>query len=354
MVWYVDKAVFLTNLVEDALVGKELRFHDRSPLLVLQFLVSAIRERHQILVVLVSSASQRSVQLLGVQSLTKFFLEFLRNLLVVDYAHGFTLFAAVYAQGNLLHGTEVGIIIHLHLGILGKLEAVGTVGALLETEEYQWQTVSDYIVEIHDVVETIACRYLHPASIDSIRYLYYGVFLLLVILSLFYSEVDAVILQGREVVYLVEPDRVDRTIELVVEELRKELLLLVVELVFGEQTNLVNFKLSENCIHRFSVFFRIRFIEFIYCFERFLDLCFGILFELLVEHSVEGCHTDTEELVEVIGVNTEEREAFQQWHILFLCLLQNAMVKIHPTDIALYISFLHNVFSCHDCTSLIL
>ncbi|CUQ62824.1 Uncharacterised protein [Segatella copri] len=58
MVGYMDKTVFLTNLVEDALVGEELRFHDRSPLLVLQFLVSAIWERHQILVVLVSSASQ--------------------------------------------------------------------------------------------------------------------------------------------------------------------------------------------------------------------------------------------------------------------------------------------------------
>ena len=58
MIRYVDEAVFLTNLVEDALVGKELRLHDRSPFFVLQFLVSAIWERHQILVVLVSSASQ--------------------------------------------------------------------------------------------------------------------------------------------------------------------------------------------------------------------------------------------------------------------------------------------------------
>ena len=141
------------------------------------------------------------------------------------------------------------------------------VGALLETEEYQRQTVSDYIIEIHDVVETLACRYLHPASVNSIRYLYYGIFLLLVILSLFYGKVNAVVLQGREVIYLVEPDRVYRAIEFVVEELREEILLLVVELVFGEQANLVNFKFSENRIHRFSVFFRIRFIELINCFK---------------------------------------------------------------------------------------
>ena len=133
MVGYMDKTVFLTNLVEDALVGEELRLHDWSPFFVLQFLVAAIRERHQILVVLVSSASQRSIQLLGVQSLTQLLLKFLRHLLVVDYAHGFTFLAAAYTQGYLLHGSEVGIVVHLHLGILGKLEAVGTVGALLET-----------------------------------------------------------------------------------------------------------------------------------------------------------------------------------------------------------------------------
>ena len=213
------------------------------------------------------------------------------------------------------------------------------VGALLETEEYQWQTVSDYIVQIHDVVETIACRHLYPAAINSIRYLYYGIFLLLVILSLFYGEVDSVVLQCREVVYLVEPDRVYRTIELVVEELCEEFLLLIVEQVFVEQANLVYFKFAENCVHRFSVFFRIRFIEFIYCFKRFLNLLLGILVEFLVEHTVEGCYSNAEELVEVIGINTEEREALQQWHILFLCLLQNAMVEVHPTDVAFYVCF---------------
>ncbi|CUQ62822.1 Uncharacterised protein [Segatella copri] len=64
-------------------------------------------------------------------------MEFLRHLLIVDYAHGFTLLTAVYTQCNLLHGSEVGIIVHLHFGILGKLETESTVGALLETEEYQ-------------------------------------------------------------------------------------------------------------------------------------------------------------------------------------------------------------------------
>ena len=72
-------------------------------------------------------------------------------------------------------------------------------------------------------------------------------------------------------------------------------------------------------------------------FERFLYLLFGILFELLVEHAVERCYSNAEELVEVIGVNTEERETLQQRDVLFLCFLQNAVIEVHPTDIAFYV-----------------
>ena len=135
VVRHVDITVFLTDLVENALVGEELRFHDRRPLLIFQFLVSAVRERHQVLVVLVSSARKRSIKFLGVQPFAQFLLQVLRHFAVVDDAHRFALLTAVYTQGNLLHRTEVSIIVHLHFRILGKLEGISTVRTLLETEE---------------------------------------------------------------------------------------------------------------------------------------------------------------------------------------------------------------------------
>ena len=184
MVWHVDEAVFLTYLVEDALIGEELRLHDRSPLLIFQFLMSAIRKRHQVLVVLVSATSERGVQLLGVQSLTQFLLHLLRHLSVEDDTHSLALLSAAYAEGYLLHRTEVGIVVHLHLGILGKLEGVGAVDALLEADEDEWQAEAHHVVEVHDVVEAIAGRYLHPASEHTVGHLDDGIFLLALVVLL--------------------------------------------------------------------------------------------------------------------------------------------------------------------------
>ena len=85
--------------------------------------------------VLVSSAGKRSIEFLGVQALAQFLLQVLRHLAVVDDAHRLALLTAVHTQGNLLHRTEVSIIVHLHFCILGKLEGISTVRALLESEE---------------------------------------------------------------------------------------------------------------------------------------------------------------------------------------------------------------------------
>ena len=288
MVGHVYESIFLTYLVENALVGYKFRLHDRCPFLVFQVLVSTIRERHQVFVILISSACERSIEFFGVEALTQFLLHLAWHLMVVDDAHGFALLATVHTQGNLLHGAKVGIVVHLHLGVLGKLETVGTVGAFLETEEDKGQTVTDDVVEIHDVVEAVAGRYFHPSSVYAVGHFDDGIFLLIILLLAFlYDEIDAVVFQYGEVFYFREPDGVDRTIELVVEELRQEVLLLVVEAGFGNEANLVAFQFLENSIHRLSVFFRIRFIELIDGFERFLDLLFCFFVELMLQHAVE-------------------------------------------------------------------
>ena len=268
MVGHVYESIFLTYLVEDALIGYELGLHDGCPLVVFQVLVSTIRERHQVFVILISATGKRGVELFGVESVAQFTLHLTWHLVVVDDTYGISLLSAVHTQGDLFHRTKVGIVVHLHLGVLGELEAVGAIGAFLETEEDKGQTVTDDVVEIHDVVEAVAGRYLHPSSVYAVGHFDDGVFLLVVFLLAFlYDEVDAVVFQHSEVFYFREPDGVDRAIELVVEELRQEVLLLVVEAGFGNEANLVGFQLFENSIHRLSVFFGIRFIELIDGFE---------------------------------------------------------------------------------------
>ena len=99
----------------------------------------------------------------------------------------------------------------------------------------------------------------------------------------------------------------------------------------------MNFKFAENLIHRFSVFFRVRFIEFIDRFERLF--------------TVERSHTYTEELIEVVGINAEERETLEQWNKFLLGFLQNAMVEVHPAHIAFYVCFFNNFFFGHNLLS---
>ena len=206
--------------------------------------------------VLISATGKRGVELFGVETVAQFSLHLTWHFVVVDDTYGVSLLSAAHTQ------------VHLHLSVLGKLEAVGTVGAFLETEEDKGQTVTDDIVEIHDVVEAVAGRYFHPSSVYAVGHFDDGVFLLVVFLLAFLDdEVDAVVFQHSEIFYFRQPDGIDRAIEFVVEELRQEVLLLVVEVGFGNEANLVGFQLFENFIHRLSVFFGIRFIELIDGFE---------------------------------------------------------------------------------------
>ena len=52
-------------------------------------------------------------------------------------------------------------------------------------------------------------------------------------------------------------------------------------------------------------------------------------------------HTVQREKVQIvrqlIDALPEKRETLQQWDVLFLCFLENAMVEVHPTDIAFYV-----------------
>lgn len=132
VIGYMDEAVFLAYLFEDALIGYELGLHDGCPLVVFQVIAATVGERHQVLVVLISATGKRGVELFGVETVAQFSLHLTWHFVVVDDAHGFALLATVHTQGNLLHGAKVGIVVHLHLSVFGELEAVGSVGALFE------------------------------------------------------------------------------------------------------------------------------------------------------------------------------------------------------------------------------
>ena len=54
------------------------------------------------------------------------------------------------------------------------------------------------------------------------------------------------------------------------------------------------------------------------------------------------------ELIEVVGINAEEGETFEQWNKFLLGFLQNAVVEVHPAHVAFYVCFFNNFFFGHN------
>ena len=82
-----------------------------------------------------------------------------------------------------------------------------------------------------------------------------------------------------------------------------------------------------------------------------LDACHLPAHRLVVglQQAAERCHAHPEKLVEIVGIDAQEREPFQRGQILFAGFLQYAVVEIHPTYITIYIlpfflfSIIHNM-----------
>ena len=56
-------------------------------------------------------------------------------------------------------------------------------------------------------------------------------------------------------------------------------------------------------------------------------------------NAAQGRHTHTEELIQIIGVDTQKAQSLQQRYLMLRRLLKNAAVKKHPTQIPLHIRF---------------
>ena len=99
----VDEAVLDPYLVEQALGGEELWFHQVPPLGIAQLCVAAVGKRHKVLVVLVASSGQGGVEFFDVEPLAYLLDDFLGHGGIVDNPYGLATLSAVHAGGDLLH-----------------------------------------------------------------------------------------------------------------------------------------------------------------------------------------------------------------------------------------------------------
>ena len=210
MVRHVYEAVLMTDGVEHGGLREKFGLHHRLPFLELQLRVSAVGERHEVAMVLITSSGKRRVELLYVETFEDALLHFARHVLVIDNADGFATLTRADAHRNLLHSSVVGIVVHLHLGVLRKLEGVSLIRGRLGADKDKREAESYDVVQIHNIVETVRRRHLYETSEHAVGNFDDGILHLAVAtdMAFLHDEVDAVVLQCVEVVNSGEPYRI--------------------------------------------------------------------------------------------------------------------------------------------------
>ena len=132
-------------------------------------------------------------------------------------------------------------------------------------------------------------------------------------------------------------------------ELGEVLLLPVVELLLIHQTYVVFLQLAEHLLRGSGVLPTVLLVELVHGLDGLLqDLAGCIAHMLALGQPGERSHADTGKLVEVVGIDAQEREPFQRGQILFAGFLQYAVVEIHPTHVAVNILPFFLFFIIHN------
>ena len=98
---------------------------------------------------------------------------------------------------------------------------------------------------------------------------------------------------------------------------------------------MVLLKLCKHILDGLCIFGRIFLVQTVYGLQCLLySLAVAVGQILVVHQAVERSHAHTEELVEVVAVYAKERESFEQRHVGLLSLLKDAVVEVHPADVA--------------------
>ena len=143
-----------------------------------------------------------------------------------------------------------------------------------------------------------------------------------------------------------------RPIQPVMVQLCNERLLFCVQLIFIDKPNAV---LLQGIVHFLKRLFKISGIQiiqpvdFLKRFNRPVPFLAYLLI-LILNNTVERGDPHPEKLIQIIGINAQKTEPFQQRHRFLLCLKQNALVEIHPTDVSFnvilrypFFCFLHKI-----------
>ena len=341
----VQKPVAGAYRIEHAAMRRKFGFQHGFECRITQVTAAAVRETHEVFHVVVTPAGHLRIPFVYVQHLGDAAEHTAGHGRIIDEPDGFALLPALHPLGYLLKHPVAHVAVELHLGILGELEGIGLELRIRQPLEDERQAETHRIVEEHQALSLPVVGQAHETP------------------ELLYGQLDKRILIRNLALLRTEPDgevyrivglvveltetgdeqRIRRTVEPGIVEGTDILALHFVQLRLVQQPDTVLSELllqtGENLLEPHGVLG----IE-----PRYLPVCIdsGLLlpldaFVLILDDTVERRHPDTEKLVEVVGIDAEKTEPFQQRYLLFLSLQQDTPVEIHPTDIPLHIIFLH-------------
>ncbi len=279
MIRHMDETILLTNLIKDTLRSQELRLHQMLPCWIFQFVVSTAGERHQILMILITATCKGSVELINVEALKNLLLDITRHLTVIEHTYSITFLTALHASLDTLHRTIVLVVVDIHLGILRELKRISAISSRLHAQENKRQAVTDYIIQINNIIKTLTGRQFDPTAHLTVRNLHNGIVGLFFVILLFtlHNEVDTVIFQSSDIIEGTEPDRIDGTVELIVIELLEESFLLLSKLCLINEADTMLTQQDHNAIYSLSIFLTVFRIKLIDGLEGFLQGVMSVL-----------------------------------------------------------------------------
>ena len=289
---------------------------------------------HQVLAVVVPAPGDDARLVHHAQLSDQKFQQLLRHGPIVEKAHVVTLLPSSDALPHLLEQRLGEVIVHVNLRVPRHLDGKGGHRRGLKRGEQPGQSDTDHIVQEHDAVASFLLgQNQEPVEVIGqfeqseprpLRHLPLegdGV-------------IDGPVLQLGHA-HIGDQNGHQMRTDLPIKPASDELPLLLVELILGHEVNAFIGQLRFDLLEG-GIVARLELNDpLVHCIERFshpvAERGRGALSDQ--GNALQGRHPHAEKLIEVVGEDAKEPHPLDQWHVLVLRLLQDALIECEPTDL---------------------
>ena len=259
--------------------------------------------------ILVAPAGQRRVEAVCIELIHHASQQARRHGAVVYQTQGKARAAALDAFRDFLKQTVAQVVVDFHLGVAREFETVCFVVVEVESWEQKGQATAHHVVEIHKITAPVAVRQAHKASHATDRKGQEGVVVALDAFTAHLdSQVDAVVRFAVKAADVFQPDRSQMAGQFAPEKVVNKAALFIVDLSVVDQADMLPPQLLGDRSDGLAVFLGVAVVKLIYLAQQCVGLFLFIVggFVLTFGDTADTGHADTEKLVEVVRIDTEE------------------------------------------------